>query len=190
MPVVARKYRFKLRPLLFAILAILVLFAGMVVLRSLFPLDYQEEIQEWSHVYSLEPAWVASIIRFESRFKKDAVSPAGAVGLMQIMPSTATWIAEQLDWSDPSNLSLQDGSTSVALGTWYLRYLLDRFGTSDAALMAYNAGPSNADRWDGNLEQAFPETQRYLHRIRLCLPIYRAYFRALWLIDLIPSVNF
>jgi soluble lytic murein transglycosylase len=190
MPVVARNRPLKLRLLVLAILAIMVLFAGMVVLRSLFPLEYQEEIQEWSRVYDLEPAWVASIIRFESRFRRDAVSPAGAIGLMQIMPSTGTWIAEKHEWIDPSNLSLEDAATSIALGTWYLRYLLDRFGTSDAALMAYNAGPSNAVRWNGNLEQAFPETQRYLRRIQLCLPIYRVYFRALWLVDLIPSGQF
>ena len=189
MPSPARKRRWKPRVLLGLVCVIGILIVGLIGLRVLFPLDYQGEILEWSAVHNLEPAWVASVIRSESRFRPQVVSPAGAVGLMQIMPETGAWIAEQLEWIDPGAVQLKDGPTNIALGTWYLRYLLDRFHEPDTALMAYNAGPTNADRWKSNLELAFPETQQYIHRIHQCLPIYRAYFRALWLVDLIPPVR-
>ena len=189
MPSPARKRRWQPRVLLGLVCVVGILIVGLIGLRVLFPLDYQEEILEWSAVYDLDPAWVASIIRCESSFRAQVVSPAGAIGLMQIMPETGIWIAEQLQWVDASTLQLQDGSTSIALGTWYLRHLLDRFHESDTALVAYNAGPTNANRWEGNVELAFPETQQYIRRIHLCLPIYRVYFNALWLVDLIPPVR-
>ena len=186
MPSPARKRRWQPRVPLGLVCVVGILIVGLIGLRGLFPLDYREEILEWSAVYDLEPAWVASIIRCESSFRPQVVSPAGAIGLMQIMPETGAWIAEQLQWFDPSTVQLKDGPTSIALGTWYLRYLLDRFHEPDTALMAYNAGPTNADRWEGHLELAFPETQQYIRRIHLCLPIYRVYFKALSLVDLIP----
>ena len=186
----ARKHRWKLRSLLGFVCAFGCLFIGLIGLRTLFPLDYREEILAWSAFYDLEPAWVASVIRNESRFRPQATSPTGAIGLMQIMPETGEWIAVQLQLTDYSTASLNDGALNIALGTWYLRYLLDRFSDFDAALMAYNAGPSNADDWNGNPELAFPETQGYIRRIHLSLPIYRAYFAVPWLINLIPSVDF
>ena len=190
MPLLAHKRRWKLRSFVGFIYAFGLLIIGLIGLRILFPLDYREEILAWSASYNLEPAWVASVIRNESRFRPQATSPAGAIGLMQIMPETGEWIAQQLQLDNYSTDSLRDGALNIALGTWYLRHLLDRFVHVDAALMAYNAGPSNADGWNGNLEQAFPETQTYIRRIHLSLPVYRAYFAAPWLINLIPSVGF
>ena len=189
MPLLARKHRWKHRVFLGFICAFGFLILGLIGLRALFPLDYREEILEWSAVYNLEPAWVASIIRCESSFRPQVISSAGAIGLMQIMPETGKWIAEQLILNNYSLALLTNPASNIQLGTWYLRYLLDRFSTADSALMAYNAGPTNADRWKGHLELAFPETQQYIRRIHLCLPIYRAYFRALWLVDLIPPVR-
>lgn len=190
MPSLARKHAWKLRFFLGFVCAFGLLVIGLIGLRILFPLDYREEILEWSAVHDLEPAWVASVIRNESRFRLAVVSPAGAIGLMQIMPETGAWIAEQVSLSDYSLAHLTNPASSIQMGTWYLRYLLDRFSTVDGALMAYNAGPTNAESWDGNLERAFPETQKYIRRVHLSLPIYRAYFTLPWLVDLIPSVNF
>ena len=177
-----------------AFLGVLCLFVllwlSLIGVRIFFPLDYREEILEWSAAYDLEPEWVASVIRNESRFQSDAVSPAGAIGLMQIMPETGAWIAQQVQLTRYSTTLLDDVSLNIALGTWYLRHLIDRFLTLDAALMAYNAGPTNAERWESNLELAFPGTQQYVRRIHLSLPVYRVYFAVPWLIDLIPSLHF
>ncbi len=190
MPSLARKYVWKLRFFLGFVCAFGFLFISLIGLRTLFPMSYRNEILEWSAAHDLEPAWVASVIRNESQFRPHVVSPAGAIGLMQIMPETGAWIAEQVGLSDYSLAHLTDAASSIQLGTWYLRYLLDRFSTPDAALIAYNAGPTNAERWNGNLELAFPETQQYIRRIHSSLPVYRAYFAIPWLIDLIPSLHF
>jgi soluble lytic murein transglycosylase len=170
--------------------AIGLLFIGLVGLRAIFPLEFREQILAWSAVYDLEPAWVASVIRNESRFQPDAVSPAGAIGLMQIMPETGEWIAQQLQWPDYSTFMLTSAPENISLGTWYLRYLLDRFGTVDAALLAYNAGPTHAERWEGRVDLAFSETRQYIRRVHGSLPVYRAYFAVPWLINLIPSLHF
>ena len=190
MPPLAREHRWKFRYFLSFVCAFGLLFIGFIGLRSLFPLDYREEIMEWSAAYDLEPAWVASVIRSESRFRPDAVSPAGAIGLMQILPETGEWIAQQLQFIDYSTPLLNDVSLNIAFGTWYLRHLLNRFSSIDVALMAYNAGPTHAERWEGNLDLAFPETRQYIRRIHLSLPVYRAYFAAPWLVNLIPSLHF
>ena len=166
------------------------LWVSLIGVRILFPLEYRADILEWSAAYDLEPALVASMIRNESRFRPQAMSPAGAVGLMQIMPKTGEWIAQQLQLPSYSASLLDDVSLNIAMGTWYLRYLVERFPTQDAALMAYNAGPANAECWEGNLELAFPETQQYVRRIHLSLPIYRVYFAVPWVTDLIPSLHF
>lgn len=156
----------------------------------MFPIEYRNEILEWSAIYDLNPELVASVIRNESRFRPQAVSPVGAIGLMQIMPDTGAWIAQQLQLNKYSTAQLESPDLNIMLGTWYLRYLLDRFATVDAALMAYNAGPTNAQRWKGNLELAFRDTQRYVRRIHFSLFVYRTYFAIPWLIDLIPSLHF
>ena len=190
MPSPARRHRWKSRCLLGLVCVSVLLFIGLIALRALFPLDYREQILECSATYHLDPAWVASVIRCESRFRPDAVSPTGAIGLMQIMPETGEWIAQQLQVIDYSTTLLSDASLNIAWGTWYLRHLLDRFSSIDVVLMAYNAGPTNAERWKGHLELAFPETQQYVRRVHLGLPVYRAYFAAPWLVDLIPSLHF
>ena len=190
MPPLARKHRRKLRFLLGFVCASGFLFIGLIGLRVLFPLEYRVDILQWSAAHDLAPEWVASVIRNESRFRPQAVSPVGAIGLMQIMPETGTWIAQQLQLTRYSATLLNDVSLNIEMGTWYLRYLLDRFVTLDAALMAYNAGPANAERWEGNLELAFPGTQQYVYRIHLSLPVYRFYFAVPWLINLIPSLYF
>ena len=186
----ARKHRWKFRVLLGIVCAFALLLTTLIGLRVLFPLEYRVDILEWSAAYDLNPEWVASVIRNESRFRPQAISPAGAIGLMQIMPETGAWIAQQLQLANYSTTLLEDVSLNIAMGSWYLRYLLNRFLTLDAALMAYNAGPTNAERWEGNLKLAFPGTQQYVRRIHLSLPVYRVYFAVPWLIDLIPSLYF
>ncbi|MFC2078530.1 lytic transglycosylase domain-containing protein [Candidatus Bipolaricaulota bacterium] len=190
MPHLARLSGWRWRAILGTVCLSVLLWGGLIGVRMLFPLDYRNEILEWCSTYELEPAWVASVIRNESRFRSDAVSPAGAIGLMQIMPETGEWIAQQLQLPNFTTALLEDASLNLAMGTWYLRHLLDRFPSREATLMAYNAGPANAERWEGNLELAFPETQQYVRRVRLSLPIYHAYFAVPWVVDLIPSLHF
>ena len=88
-----------------------------------------------------DPFLVLGIIDVESDFRRDVVSSADARGLMQIQPATLGWLIMREGWSLPQEVVADDPALQVRLGVRYVRYLNDRFGTLDAALMAYNMGP-------------------------------------------------
>jgi len=169
-------------------LALLVAYAGLVGLRALYPIVHTESLVGFAVQNGLDPALVASVVRCESRFKASAVSPRGAIGLMQIVPETGAWIAQQLEIHDFEVDSLYDPALSLRFGSWYLRYLLDRFGVRDDALMAYNAGPSRVDEWLAGAGDVFPETRAFVERVARSLPVYRLYFAAPWLYRITPSL--
>ncbi|MGH7889398.1 MAG: lytic transglycosylase domain-containing protein, partial [Thermodesulfobacteriota bacterium] len=92
--------------------------------------------------YDLDPFLILAIIQVESRFDPIAVSNRGAIGLMQVMPGTADFIAEELGVSINSGKSLYDPLINVKLGIYYFSILLERFETTHDALVAYNVGPT------------------------------------------------
>ncbi len=92
--------------------------------------------------YDLDPILIASVIAIESRFSAQALSPKGARGLMQVMPSTANWIAKKMGLSYKGADSLYDSEENIKLGASYLAFLLDKFGDLEIALIAYNMGDS------------------------------------------------
>ena len=170
------------------LVALLVAYAGFVGLRVLYPIAYTSQLVDLAGEHALDPALVAAVVRCESRFQAQAVSPRGAIGLMQIMPETGRWIAQQLEIHDFEVDRLYEPDLNLRLGTWYLRYLLDRFGAQNEALMAYNAGPQNAERWADGSGTVFPETRAYVERVSRCVSVYRFYFAAPWLLRIIPSL--
>jgi soluble lytic murein transglycosylase len=92
----------------------------------------------------LDPLLVAAVIEVESTFRNFAVSPVGAVGLMQVMPATGTWFGEKIGTPTPLREQLFDPERNIRLGVHYLADLERQFGRTDLALLAYNAGPSRA----------------------------------------------
>ncbi len=158
------------------VLAALVLIVVSVpwYLRSTFPLHYQDLIFEVGQSNDLDPLLIAAMIQVESGFRLEAVSKKGAIGLMQIMPETATWLGKQRA-EEISPDDLLDPRINLSLGAYYFRFLLDRFPTEYAALAAYNAGPTNTRRWldeglwDGSYESTgripFPETKSYVRKV-------------------------
>jgi soluble lytic murein transglycosylase-like protein len=115
----------------------------------------EEAIREAAAAYSLPPELIRSVIRAESGFRADAISPAGAQGLMQLMPATAA----ELGVSDPF-----DVRQNIDGGARYLRRMLDRFdGDLRLALSAYNAGPGAVERYAGRVP--FAETRNYVERV-------------------------
>ncbi|WP_036041371.1 lytic transglycosylase domain-containing protein [Leptospira alstonii] len=114
-----------------------------------------EIIRKESEKNHLDPALVQSVIKAESGFKADAVSPKGAIGLMQLMPSTANLLGVD----DPS-----DPAENVAGGTKFLSDLLHKYKNLDHALAAYNAGPGAVDRYGGI--PPYKETQKYVEKVK------------------------
>jgi len=115
----------------------------------------QDSIRQAAATYNLPEKLIASVIRAESGFQPDAVSPAGAQGLMQLMPATA----RQLGVSDPF-----DVHQNIDGGARYLRQMMDRFdGDLKVALAAYNAGPGTVARYDGDVP--YRETRDYVKRV-------------------------
>lgn len=140
-----------------------------------FPLAYREQVEQTSKRYRLDPALIFGVIRQESAFMQDARSSAGALGLMQLMPSTGrnTARAERIRLS--SNRSLLQSDKNISIGSAYLKRMLDRFDHSPVlATAAYNAGPHRVKRWRPEQNQSaavwveripFKETRRYVRNI-------------------------
>ena len=176
--------------LAFAFLTILLL-AGVLlttpqvhrhVMAWRFPLAYEETVRHYSAKHDLDPYLVMGLIRAESGFDATAVSPVGATGLMQLMPSTAQWIAEQKG-IPYDELDLFSAELNIRLGTYYLRRLLDLFYYTDTALAAYNAGMGNVNNWLGDIRYShdgatlhtipFGETREYVARVNRNRDMYQ-----------------
>lgn len=153
--------------------------------KERYRVHYPELIMEYSAEYELDPYLVAAVIYVESRNKPDAVSPKGAIGLMQVMPSTGEWIAEKL--SIPlGEIELTNPNMNVEMGCWYLRFLLDRFPVQDTAVAAYNAGQGNVREWlddkafSENAEDLhsipFPETEQYVVKVNNAYDKIKEYY--------------
>jgi len=139
-----------------------------------YPIPHRETLGAAAREWDLDEAIVYSIIRQESRFTTEARSSAGARGLMQIMPSTARWIARQMPVRPYRHDMLADPEVNIRMGTYYLRRVLDDLGHPLLAAAAYNAGPGRARRWrdERPLEAAiyaetipFSETREYVKKV-------------------------
>jgi soluble lytic murein transglycosylase len=108
---------------------------------------YKEVFNEHARTLGLEEAWVLGLVRQESRFIVKAKSSVGAQGLMQLMPATARWVAKRNNVRDFSPGRVAEVPINVALGTGYLKMVLDELGHPVLASAAYNAGPGRARRW-------------------------------------------
>jgi soluble lytic murein transglycosylase len=179
-----------------AVIALLVgLFAmevGHAVRGGGLPLGQASVIREQAAAKHLDPALIAAVIYTETKFDP-RTSPAGAQGLMQILPATAYFIAHLSGGSRFNAADLDTPSVNVAYGSYYLRYLLDRYdGDELLALAAYNGGVANVDGWAARASAAgtrltvdgipFGETRAYVRRVLAAQRAYRAlYPRALGL---------
>jgi soluble lytic murein transglycosylase len=113
-----------------------------------YPQGYWETILSYSRKYDQDPLFIAAIIRQESRFSASALSPAGARGLMQVMPTTGTRVARLIKLKGFKTGKLFEADTAINIGTWYISQLMKRF-KNDPLLVAaaYNAGPEAVAAW-------------------------------------------
>jgi len=150
-----------------------------------FPVLYEEQVDTVAKAFGLEPAWIFGVMRQESAFMPDARSPAGALGLMQLMPATGRSAARLLELPKPSRQTLLQADPNIRIGSGYLRHILDRFGGNQTlATAAYNAGPQRVKGWlpeDESLPGPvwvdtipFTETRRYVRAVLAFTTVYEA----------------
>lgn len=162
------------------LLLIVILFLSVFVgLKFVYPHKYKDIVSNYSNKYDVDASLIHAVIWVESKYDKDAKSRVGALGLMQLMPSTAEWLSSQIDIKDKAIL---DPDYNIHLGVYYLSTLIKRFESTDLGIAAYNAGPSNVSAWlhnpkyskDNNLTYIpYKETREYLNKVNSTKKIYQ-----------------
>lgn len=154
-----------------AVVLALATVVAAIALCAIFPNKYAAEVNAAADEFGLDGALVRSVVWAESKFDKNAVSEKGASGLMQLMPETFEACASAL-YIPESARQIFDPLISLRCGCYYLSLLLDKFdGDETAALMAYNAGETNARKFLRG-EPVFAETQKYLKDVALAQKVY------------------
>lgn len=147
-----------------------------------FPLVHQAQIVAEAKAHNVDPALAYGIIRQESAFTADARSHAGAMGLMQLLPTTARRLARHMNIHLPNRMALLDLTTNLQLGMAHLRRMLDRYNNQVVAAAAYNAGEHRVDQWlpqDGMITAdlwaetvPYKETRHYIQNVLYFATIY------------------
>ncbi|MEI7888954.1 MAG: lytic transglycosylase domain-containing protein [Actinomycetes bacterium] len=148
------------------------------------PLNHASVIRQQARAKDLDPYLIAAVIYAETKFNPRP-SSAGAEGLMQILPSTALFIAKKSGGTAFVPTDLGDPQVNIRYGSWYLRYLLQRYdGDTTLAVASYNAGMGNVDKWVASAkagghalrvdEIPFPETKAYVERVLSAKSDYEA----------------
>jgi soluble lytic murein transglycosylase len=145
------------------------------------PALHKTLINKYAGEYKFDPLWVMSIIRVESRFAPSAQSSRGAVGLMQLLPSTARELAPEIGLGHFKDEDLKDPDTNLHLGFQYLAKLKHEFPDDEVAVLAaYNAGPRITQQWRKGkpvLEMddiPYPETRRFVQQVQYTYTILKA----------------
>lgn len=165
--------------ILFSVICIFVIVLFAIFNFVIYPTKYKGYVLYSAERYGLDKALVYAVIKAESDFDESAVSRSGAIGLMQILPSTGKWIADELGRDDFVVDELYDPKTNVEFGCFYLDYLKQKFSDINAVICAYNAGETVVRGWldeSGKLNEsniAYSETKKYLKRVRGFLNVYK-----------------
>lgn len=148
--------------------------------KRLYPTTYEKEITRAAKEYGIEPALMFAVVKTESGFDPLCVSVKGAVGLMQILPSTGEYIAEKKGIAE---YDLFDVNTNLDFGGYYWKYLSENFYGITETAAAYNAGEGRVRKWLKNAEYSadgvrlnaipYPETETYVKKIYESLKRYR-----------------
>ncbi len=172
-------------------LALLLAAAGFAVYSSdwfqkkyFYPFPYRSKVFQYAAAYEVDPFLIAAVIRTESKFVAVARSPKGAMGLMQMMPETGRWVAEQVGREDFRPELLNDPEVSIRFGAWYLASLKKEFkGNEILMLAAYNGGRGNVSQWMRQLgwgadfreidKIPYRETKEYVGKVLFARERYR-----------------
>ncbi|SKA99915.1 soluble lytic murein transglycosylase [Caloramator quimbayensis] len=153
------------------------------ILKNFYPINYQETINKYAVKYELDPYLIYALIKAESKFNPYAISNKGAIGLMQITPSTGDYIAELLGDKNFSTDKLYNPDKNIKYGCYYLSKLFNDFnGDLDCVLAAYNGGEGNVRKWLKESKNGFTleinklpfdETKKYVKRVKQNYKIYK-----------------
>lgn len=161
---------------------VFVLALGLWSFNILFPLKYKSLIRKYAQDENIGCGFIASIINVESGFESDAVSKKGAVGLMQIMPSTGKWIYEQYFDDEFQDDFLFDPKINIFIGVKYLSYLFEKYDDEVTVLACYNTGETVVQDWIGEnktlkkTQIQFKETEKYVQKVQNLRKIYNKRF--------------
>ena len=153
---------------------------GGLIIKKTYPLRYKEQVVMCANQTNLNPYLIFSVIKVESGFNKNAVSKKGAIGLMQLLPTTASWVAKS---NGILEYDLQNALDNIMLGSFYLKYLVNKFKQEKTAIVAYNAGEGRVKEWlslpscskDGKTLAVIPykESEQYLAKIQKTFAKYK-----------------
>ena len=151
--------------------------------RMWYPLDYAGAIRGEAAATGLDADLIAAVIYRESKFSTSARSDQGAVGLMQVLPATASWIHRQPGAPSVLPDRLAEPGANIAYGAWYLRYLTRKYGGVELALVAYNGGETNLRDWMASARREgtpftlaqvpFAETRGFVTSVEHARGVYR-----------------
>lgn len=150
--------------------------------ETAYPIKYSEQVEAAAQKYNLKREYIYAVMHTESRFNPNAESRVGAKGLMQLMPDTFDWLA-RMRGETVSPSSYTDPDLNIDYGCYFLRYLIDKFGSEETAAAAYNAGFNNVSKWlkDPNISPdgktltniPFPETEKYVKKVEYAEKMYK-----------------
>jgi len=146
--------------------------------KVVYKIEYENNIRLYSSQYNVDTYLIMAIIKAESGYKPDAVSPVGAVGLMQIMPGTGKEIADKLKIQNYNDDMLKDPDTNIKFGCWYINWLNKEMNYNEKSVLAsYNGGIGNVKQWLKNTsyssdgvnitEIPYKETKIYVEKVQL-----------------------
>ncbi len=179
-----RKIGKRIALIIFILLPIIIISGILLskeIKKSLYPIRYEEYVVKYSDEYEVPKDLIYAVIYSESHFNEEAYSSAGAMGLMQIMPDTFTWLTGHIGENYGSE-DIYNPEINIRLGVYYLSYLYRRFESWDTAIAGYNAGHGNVTNWladtryseDGKTLKYIPigQTRGYVVKVNKVRDIY------------------
>lgn len=184
MQIITIRYRKLLAIFFIIVIALAVASSFNWIGRTFYPINYKEHIVNYSKKYNVDPYLIASVIRVESKYNKNALSHKGARGLMQILPITGNWAAGDIGISGFNEELLYNPEVNIEIGCWYINKLSTQFNHNvELVLAAYNGGSGNVSKWlnDSNYSDdgkslkniPFKETELYIKKVLKSYDIYK-----------------
>lgn len=172
--------------LLLAVAIVMYRVGYQAYLKAAYPLKYEELVTRYAEENELPPSLVYAVIHTESRFNEQAVSSAGAKGLMQLMDATYTWVQTRIPGDDEPLEQVFDPEVNIRCGCKVLQIVMSQFDNTQTALAAYNAGSGNVSKWlkneeysdDGVTLKYIPveETREYVGRVLKAQKMYQTMY--------------